>query len=536
MKVIIIGGGAAGASCAARLRRLNEKASITILEQTDEISIANCGLPYYISDIIPNRDNIQVSDIATFKTWFNVDIQLNTQVKEIRRETKEVITVDGKVYPYDKLVLAVGASPFLPDTKGFDNDFVFTVRHLSDADKIKSYIQTHTVQNAIVIGGGFIGLEMAENLKHMGISVSVIEAGNQILNPFDTDIADVAHHRLIQNGISVYLNTTVQEATDKYILLSSGEKIPADMIIVAIGVRPETEIAIQAGLKTGLRGAIQVNESMQTSDPDIYAAGDSVEVKSLVGGYPTLIPLAGPANRQGRIIADNICGISSTYQSTQGSSIIQLFDTSFAMTGATEKSLQSQKMSYQKIHVWANSHAGYYPNAYPMLIKLLFDDSGNVLGAQAYGHDGIDKTIDVLATLIRQKATITDLVESELCYAPPFSSAKSPVNIVGMAAENILRGLFKPCFELDKDALLVDVRPAVMFAQGSLPNAINIPITEIRNRLNDIPKDRKVIVYCAKGYTGYVAASLLRQEGFSNIVNLSGGLLFFKDKNGFKPS
>ncbi len=532
MKVIIIGGGATGASCAARLRRLDENATITLLEQTDEISIANCGLPYYVSDIIPDRDNIQVSNVDTFKQWFNIDVRLNTRVIEIRPKTQEVIAENGTIYSYDKLVLALGAAPFVPETQGVEQDFVFTLRHLSDADQIKSYIQSHAVQQAVVIGGGFIGLEMAENLKHMNLSTTLVEAGPQILNPFDTDIAQVAYHRLRQNGISVYLNTTVQQINNKQVTLSSGETIPADIVIMAIGVRPETKIAVQAGLKTGIRDAIQVNEFMQTSDPNIYAGGDSVEVKSLIGDDPTLIPLAGPANRQGRIIADHVVGLASSYQSSQGSAIIRLFDTVFAMTGATEKGLLAGNISYQKIHVWANSHAGYYPNAYPMLIKLLFNSSGKVLGAQAYGHEGVDKVIDVLAALIRREVTVKDLIEAELCYAPPFNSAKSPVNIAGMAAENVLNGLFKPCFEVDEKALLIDVRPAAMFAQGSLPRAINIPITEIRNHLNDIPKDKKVIVYCAKGYTGYVAASLLRQRGFTNIFNLSGGLLFFKDLKG----
>lgn len=530
MKIIIIGGGATGASCAARLRRLDERAEITLLEQTNEISIANCGLPYYISDTISDRDDILVSDTDTFKNWFNIDVHLNTRVVRIKRDSREVVTDTGVTYPYDKLVLALGAAPFLPDTPGLTNSNVFTLRHLADADKIKDHIQHHAVQKAVVIGGGFIGLEMVENLKHMGIDVSLVEACGQILNPFDTDIADVAQNTLLRHGVTLYLNTTVQKIAGDQVYLSSGQILTTDIVIAAIGVRPETGIAVEAGLETGLRGAIRVNSNLQTSDPNIYAGGDSIEVKNLVCGNAALIPLAGPANRQGRIIADNIAGISSMYQASQGSSIIRLFDTAFAMTGATERGLQGQNKPYHKIHVWANSHASYYPDAHPVLIKLIFGHDGIVFGAQAYGQSGVDKITDVIASLIRHQATVTDLIEAELCYAPPFNSAKSPVNIAGMAAENVLRGFVTPCFDLDSDAVLIDVRPAAAFARDALPQAINIPIAELRNAMPRLPQDKKIIVYCAKGYTGYVAACLLRQEGFKNIFSLSGGLMFLKDR------
>lgn len=530
MRVIVVGGGAAGASCAARLRRLNEDAEIIILEKTDEISIANCGLPYYCSDVINDRAKMLVSNPSVFKNLLNVEVRLNSAVTYINKEAKKVTVNNEYELEYDKLVLALGASPIKPPIPGIDSEKIFTVRTLFDADRIKDFVKQNGVQNAVVIGGGFIGCEMAENFVHLGLNTSIVELSNQLLTPIDSDMAAFVHNHMRDNSVNLILSDGVKEFEENEILLNSGKKIPYDIAILSIGVKPEIELAKAAGLQIGVRGLF-VNEFMQTSDKNIYAAGDSVEVKDFVDGLTTLIPLAGPANRQGRIIADNISGLNSTYKNTQGTAVVKIFDQTIANTGNNEKQLIAKGVEYKKIHILGNSHATYYPGSFPMFIKLLFNNDGKIFGAQAVGLDGVEKRIDVIATVMRMGGKIQDLIDSELCYAPPYSSAKDPVNLLGMAADNILKELVKPVYFEDlEDAYLVDVRTPQEFGIKTIDGAKNIPVGEIRNNPNVIPKDKKVVLFCNRGFQSYVASRILIQKGFTNVFSLSGGFSFYKEQ------
>ena len=528
MKTVIIGGGAAGASCAARLRRLDESAEILILEKTDEISIANCGLPYYVSGVISNRENILVSTPEKFKNWFNIDVKLNSEVVKINRNDKNIQLANGEIISYDKLVLAQGASPIIPNFNGMDRNNVFGVRTLNDADKIKEFIKNNNTKNAVVIGGGFIGIEMAENLAHLGLNTTLVELSDQILAPVDKEVAQFAQNTMTENGVNLILSDRVKEFNQNKIVLNSNKEIEFDIVIMAIGVRPEIKLAQDAGLETN-RGII-VNDNMQTSDENIYAAGDSVEVKDFVSDTNTLIPLAGPANRQGRIIADNICGFNSTYQKSQGTSVIKVFDLTVASVGNNEKQLKQKNIPYWKTYTFSRSHAGYYPDSSLVLFKLLFNEQGKILGAQGVGEDGIEKRIDVISSIMRLNGTVQDMLNSELCYAPPYSSAKDPVNILGMVSDNILKGFLKPAYFEDlKSSYLIDIRPEISYKTNTIPNAINLPINEIRNRIDEIPKDKKVILFCNTGYTSYCASRILIQKGFNNVYSLMGGLEFYKE-------
>ena len=528
MKVIIIGGGACGASCAARLRRLNETAEIRILEKTNEVSIANCGLPYYCSGVIAERDRILVSNAKKFKDNFNIEVSLNTEVTEINRSEKYVITNNNEKIYYDKLVLTQGANPIKPPLDGIDNSNIFTLRTLTDADNIKTYIKNNNVKSAVVIGGGFIGIEMAENLAHLGINTKVIEMANQILTPVDSEIAAFAQNELRANNVELFLADGVKGFSEKEVLLNSGKKVSYDIAILAIGVRPEITLAKNCGLETN-RG-IKVNDNLQTSDENIYAGGDSIEIKSFVDNSAALIPLAGPANRQGRIIADNICNINSQYKKSQGTSVLKVFDYTVACVGYNEKMLQKLGFDYKKVLTFGNSHAGYYPNSTQVFFKLLFNDDGKIFGAQAVGQDGVEKRIDVISSIMRNNGDIQDLLDSELCYAPPFSSAKDPVNVLGMCADNLLRGFIKPAFYEDlKDSYVIDVRPANIFAIKSVDGSVNIPIDELRNRINEVPKDKKVILMCNTGYTSYVASRILAQNGYDNVYSFMGGIKLYKE-------
>ena len=528
MKTVIIGGGAAGASCAARLRRLNENCEILILEKTNEISIANCGLPYYVSGVINEREKILVSSVEKFKNWFNIDVKLNTEVVSIDRENKTVLTQNGENISYDKLVLAQGASPIVPNFEGMDSSKVFSVRNLSDADKIKDYIKNNNSKKAVVVGGGFIGVEMAENLCEMGLETTLVELAEQILAPVDSEVATFAQNTMKENGIELILSDGVKEFRENTIILNSGKEIAFDIVIMAIGVKPETKLAKDSGLEVQ-RGII-VNEFMQTSDSNIYAAGDSVEILDFVTNTNTLIPLAGPANRQGRIIADNICSIKSTYKKSQGTSVIKVFDLTVASVGNNEKQLKQKQIPYWKTYTFSRSHAGYYPDSTQILFKLIFDNSGKILGAQAVGDSGVEKRIDVISSIMRLNGTVQDMLDSELCYAPPYSSAKDPVNILGMNADNILRGFVKPAYMEDlNDALLVDVRVPVSYKTNTINGAINIPIDEIRKRTDEIPKDKKVVLFCNTGYTSYCASRILIQKGYNNVYSLCGGFELYKE-------
>lgn len=528
MKVVIIGGGACGASCAARLRRLDENCEITILERTDEISIANCGLPYYCSDVISEREKILVSSPERFKNMFNINVRLNLEVIEINREEKYVLTNSNEKFYYDKLVLAQGANPIKPPIEGIEKENIFTVRTLSDADKIKDFISKNNVGNAVVIGGGFIGVEMAENLAHLNINTTLVELSDQILAPVDYEVACFAQNEMRQNGVELILSDGVKSFLDNEIELSSGKKIPYDIAILSIGVIPETTLAKKSGLEVN-RG-IKVNENMQTSDPDIFAGGDSVEIKSFVSDKDTLIPLAGPANRQGRIIADNIFGVNSVYKKSQGTSVLKVFDYTVAAVGHNEKLLKRENIPYWKVLTFGNSHAGYYPDATSILFKLLFDNEGKILGAQAVGQEGVEKRIDVISSVMRNSGSVQELLDSELCYAPPYSSAKDPVNVLGMSADNVLRGFVKPAFYEDiENSYVIDVRIPDSYKTSAIQGAVNIPLAQLRSRLSEVPRDKKVILVCDSGYTSYLASRILIQNGFNNVYSLMAGMKLYKE-------
>lgn len=528
MKVVIIGGGAAGASCAARLRRLDEEAEILILEKTDEISIANCGLPYYISGVIDEREKILVSTPNKFKTMFNIDVRLNSEVVKINREAKNVELQNGEVFNYDKLVLAPGASTIIPDFEGMDKEKVFGVRTLRDADKIKDYIKTNNSQKAVVIGGGFIGVEIAENLIEMGLKTTLVELQNQILAPVDSEVAAFAQNEMRDNGVELILGDGVQRFNNNSLVLNSNKEVEFDIVVMAIGVKAETSLAKACGLEVN-RG-IKVNDNMQTSDENIYAAGDSVEVKDFVLEQDTMIPLAGPANRQGRIIADNICGDNSIYKKSQGTSVLKVFDLTVASVGNNEKQLKAKNIQYWKTFVFSRSHAGYYPDSVQNFYKLIFNNEGKILGAQAVGLDGVEKRIDVISSIMRNDGTIQELLDSELCYAPPYSSAKDGVNILGMNADNILKGRVKPAYYEDlEEAYLIDVRPSISFDTHTISRAVNIPVTELRNRISEVPTDKRVVLFCNTGYTSYVASRILIQKGFNNVYSLMGGIELYKE-------
>lgn len=530
MKTVIVGGGACGASCAARLRRLDEKAEIIILEATDEISIANCGLPYYCSGVISSRDDMIVAKPQIFSGLLNIEVRLNSKVTSINSDKKTVTVNNDYELSYDNLVLALGASPVKPPIEGINNEKIFTVRTLSDADGIKDFIKSKNTRKAVVIGGGFIGVEMAENFLEMGLDTTLVEAAPQILAPFDTDMVCFAQNELKDRGCKLILNNGVKAFKDDVIELSSGDKIPYDIAILGIGVKPDTEIAKNAGISLGINGSVKVNEYMQTSVQNIWAGGDSVEVIDFTTGKPSLIPLAGPANRQGRIIADNICGKNQTYKASQGTCVIKVFDKTLAAVGENEKQLQNSGTNYLKNIVMCNSHAGYYPNAKFMTIKLLFTPEGKILGAQAEGYEGVEKRIDVISTVMRLNGKVQDLIDLELCYAPPYSSAKDPVNLLGMSSQNILDGLFKPAFYEDlKDAVIIDVRPSSAYQMSNIEGAISIPAAEIRKRLDEIPKDKKVVLHCRRGYTSYVAARILSGYGYSDIYSFCGGKLLYDE-------
>ena len=528
MRTVIIGGGACGASAAARIRRLDESAEIIVLEKTGEISIANCGLPYYTSGVINDREKMLVSSPEKFREWFNINVKLNTEVININPDEKFVETADGEKINYNKLVLAQGAKPFVPPIDGIPEEKVFTVRTLFDADNIKSYIKEKGVRKAIVIGGGFIGVEMAENLNEMGLETTLIEQQNQILAPVDYEIAAFLHNEMRDRGVELVLSDGVKKFNDNKVILNSSREIEFDIIIMAIGVRPEITLAKNAGLETA-RGII-VNENLQTSNPDIYAGGDGVEIKDFVTGENTLIPLAGPANRQGRIIADNICGIESAYKNSQGTSVLKVFDLTAASVGNNEKQLKSKNIPYWKTFVFSKDHAGYYPGAVEVLYKLLFSPDGKILGAQGVGLDGVEKRIDVISSIMRNGGKIQELLDSELCYAPPYSSAKDAVNILGMNADNILRGLLKPAYFEDlENSYLIDVRQREIFEISTIEGAVNIPIAQLRNRINEVPRDKKVILFCNTGYTSYNASRILIQNGFNNVYSLCGGISLYKE-------
>ncbi|MDR1628618.1 MAG: FAD-dependent oxidoreductase [Oscillospiraceae bacterium] len=537
-KILIVGGVAGGASAAARLRRLDEHAEIILFERGEYISFANCGLPYYIGGEITEKEALTLQTPASFRARFNVDVRVQNEVLSIDRAAKTVAvknraTGGDYTQDYDKLILSPGAEPIRPNIPGSDSAKVFTLRNIPDTYKIKDYIDTCAPESAAVIGGGYIGVEMAENLVAAGLRVSLIELQDQVIAPLDYDMACDVHRHMEQKSVRLILKNGVRAIEENgaglRVLLNEGE-LEADMLILAIGVKPESALARDAGLALNARGSILVNEHMQTSDEHIFAAGDAVAVKDFVTGQESFIPLAGPANKQGRIAADNICGIKSRYTGTQGSAILKVFDMTVATTGVNEKTAARLNLDYDKIYTYGASHAGYYPGATNMSIKTLFEKgTGKILGAQIVGFDGADKRCDVFATAIRAGMTAFDLTQLELCYAPPYSSAKDPVNMAGFAIENVLNGQVKSFHWHDVASLprdgsmtLLDTRTPGEYARGSIEGFINIPLDGLRGRMDEIDRAKPVYLTCQVGLRGYVAARILSQNGFE-VYNLSGG-------------
>ncbi|MFZ2538522.1 MAG: FAD-dependent oxidoreductase [Oscillospiraceae bacterium] len=537
-KVLIVGGVAGGASAAARLRRLDETAQIIMFERGEYISFANCGLPYYIGGEITEKSSLTLQTPQSFNARFNVDVRVFSEVISIDKDTKTVTVKNaktGETYSesYDKLILSMGAEPIKPNIEGIHSDKVFTLRNIPDTYKITDYIKEHKPKSAVVVGGGYIGVEMAENLHSAGLEVTIVEMSTQVIAPLDYDMACEVHKHIQSKGVNLILGNAVQSISDNgdslNITLTQGQT-QADMLIMAIGVRPESAIAKTAGLQVNERGSIIVSNTMKTSDESIYAVGDVIEVTDFVTSQKAFIPLASPANKQGRIAADNICSIGSKYTGTQGSAILKVFDMTVATTGVNEKTAKRLGLNYDKSFTYSASHASYYPGAVNMSIKTIFEkETGKILGAQIVGYDGSDKRCDVFAVAIRAKMTAFDLTQLELCYAPPFSSAKDPVNMAGFVIENLLTDKVKnfhwhDVADLPRDGsvILLDTRTKMEYENGNIKGFINIPLDELRSRLNELDKNKKVYVTCQVGLRGYVAARILSQNGFDT-YNLSGG-------------
>ena len=534
MKTIIIGGVAGGATAAARLRRLDEKAEIIILERGEYVSFANCGLPYYIGGVITDREDLTLQTPQSFKARFNIDVRVLNEAVKVSPDAKTVTVKNlrtGETYEetYDNLILSMGAEPIRPNIEGADGSNVFTLRNIPDTLKIKNYIDTAKPRSAVVIGGGHIGVEMAENLAEAGLKVAIVELADHLIAPLDFDMAADVHRYIKSKGIDLHLNNGVKAINGNTVVLQNGE-ITADMIILSVGVRPETAIARDCGIELNPRGSIVVNNKMQTNIPDIYAVGDAVEVEDFITKKPAFIPLAGPANKQGRIAADNIAGYESVYTGTQGSAVLKLFDMTVATTGLNEKSAAAAGIDYDKTYTYSASHATYYPGAAQVSIKALWEKKTlKLIGAQIVGFDGVDKRMDVLATAIRFGAKITDLTTLELCYAPPFGSAKDPVNMLGFVAENIVSGKLKQFFwhdvknlPRDGSVFLLDTRTPFEVMQGKIDGFVNIPLDSLRQRINEIPKDRPVYVHCHSGLRSYLACRILAGNGY-DCYNLAGG-------------
>lgn len=549
MKVVIVGGVAGGATAAARLRRLNEKAQIVVLERTGYVSYANCGLPYYIGGVIESQRELTLQTPESFRRRFDIDVRVRQEVTKIDAEKKTVSVLDlrnGREYEesYDKLILSPGAKPSVPDLPGADSPYLFTLRTVEDTLKIRQYAMEHKGGSAVIIGGGFIGLEMAENLLELGMKVTVIGRSRQIMSNLDYDMAVLVHALLRKKGIRLILEGKVEgfeeEEQGVKVLLGSSmqagqEQIAADMVILAAGVVPDSALAQTAGLQLGIKGSIVVNERMETSVPDIYAVGDAVQVRHSVSGQDALISLAGPANKQGRIAADNICGLDSRYKGSQGSFVIKLFQMTAAGTGLNEKSARAAGISYDKVILSPSSHAGYYPGAKVMTMKILFErKTGRILGAQIVGQEGVDKRIDVLAAAIRFGACAEQLKDLDLSYAPPYSSAKDPVNMAGFVIENILAGRVKqfhweqiPLLLKERDVTLVDARTKEEYDRGHVEGFINIPVDELRKKKGILDPSRPVYVMCQSGIRSYIACCILSGCGY-DCYNFSGGYRFYE--------
>ena len=544
MKYLIIGGVAGGATAAARMRRLSEEAEIILFEKGDHISYANCGLPYYIGGVIADREKLLVQTPEAFGKRFNIDVRVRSEVMSINRERKTVTVKapDGTLYEesYDRLLLSPGASPVRPPLPGIDMDGIFTLRNVADTDLIKARVASGNVRRAVIVGGGFIGLEMAENLSHAGAEVAVVEMAPQVMAPIDFSMAQIVHAHLQEKGVRLYLETAVASfkriADGILIQFADGRSIEADIVILSIGVRPNSTLAESAGIELGPMRGIKVDDYLRTSDKNIYAVGDVIEFNHPLTGTPWLNYLAGPANRQARIVADNmVLGDTAVYEGAVGTSVAKVFDMTVAAVGLSAKKLKKDGVEYLSATIHPSSHAGYYPDALPMTIKVVFSpERGKLLGAQIVGYDGVDKRIDVLAQTIKSGGTVADLTGIEQAYAPPFSSAKDPVAMAGYVAMNILTGRMDPIYWRElKDApsnkyTLIDVRTPMEFEAGALPGAVNIPLDTMRGRLGEIPSDRPIVLYCGVGLRGYLASNILRLNGFRNVRNLVGGLKTFR--------
>ena len=538
MKVVIIGGVAGGASAAARLRRLDEQAEIILLERGEYISFANCGLPYYIGGVIKEKSALTLQTPQQFYNRFRIDVRIKNEALSID-PIRHIVTIrrsdDGSTYEesYDKLILSPGAAPIRPAIPGIDDEAVFTLRNIPDTMKIDAFIREREPKSAVVVGGGYIGVEMAENLSHAGIDTTIVELSDHLIAPLDFDMAADVHNYLAQKGVSVILNngvTAIERENGRLNVKLQNGAVSADLLIMAVGVRPETTLAKECGLLLNARGAIIVNERMETTNPDIYAVGDAVEVTDFVSKNAAVIPLAGPANKQGRIAADNICGGDSRYTGTQGSAVLKIFDMTVATTGLNEKSASAAGIDYDKTYTFSASHASYYPGANNMSVKLLWEKGTlKLIGAQIVGFDGVDKRMDVLATAIRFGAKVTDLIELELCYAPPFGSAKDPVNMAGFVAENVVSGKLKQFFWHDVASLprdgsvtLLDVRTDTERSRGAIDGFMHIPVDSLREHVSEIPKGKPVYVHCHSGLRSYIACRILNGYGY-DCYNLAGG-------------
>lgn len=543
MKVVIVGGVAVGASAAARLRRLDERAEITVFERSGYISYANCGLPYYVGDVIEDHDALTLQTPESFFKRFRVNMKVRHEVTAIHPERKSVSVKDlesGEEFEesYDRLILSPGAKPTTPPFPGLDSKKLFTLRTVEDTFRIKEYISKHRPKSAILAGGGFIGLELAENLRELGMEVTIVQNLPQLMTPFDYDMAAFIHSELRSHGVKLALSQTVDGFAERDggidVLLKGAPPLHADMAVLAIGVTPDTALAKDAGISLGIKGSILVNDRMQTSIPDIYAGGDAVQVKHFVTGEDTLVPLAGPANKQGRIIADNICGLDSRYKGSQGSSILKVFDLSAAVTGINEAQAKAAGIDADYVILSPMSHASYYPGGKMMTMKVLFErGTYRLLGAQIVGYEGVDKRIDVLATALRAGMSAIELKDLDLAYAPPYSSAKDPVNMAGFMIENISNGTLRQWHIDDADSLrrdgsmtLLDTRTVGEYSRGHVEGFVNIPVDELRERLDEIPRDKPVYVICQSGLRSYIATRILAGYGYE-VYNFSGGFRFY---------
>lgn len=547
-RVLIVGGVAGGMSAAARLRRLDESAEIIIFERGHHVSYANCGLPYFLGGEISSHDKLLVQTPARLRAVFNLDIRTRTEVTAIDRDRKEVEVRDlatGRTYreAYDALILSTGAAPFLPPIPGIERPGHFVLRTVEDMDAVDEWIRSRGARTAVIVGAGFIGLEAAEQLHRRGLSVALVEHNPQVLKPLDPELAAMLQMELRRHGVDLHLGSGPaafeapgpgEQGKASVVTLANGSRIPADVVVLGLGVRPDSTLAKGAALAIGPTGGIRVDEHLRTSDPSIYAVGDTIEVRHGVTGQPSIIPLGGPANRQGRIAADNIAGRDSKYAGTIGTAIVRVFDLTAAVTGANAATLRAAGTQFQSVTVHPNSHAGYYPGAKPVTLKLYFaPDSGKLLGAQAVGEDGVDKRIDVLATAIKAGMTVDDVADLELAYAPPFGSAKDPVNLVGMAAQNILEGRIGVAYwdevaRIDPArSVILDVREAAERDRGAIPNSLHIPLGQLRGRLGELSRDKEIIAHCASGQRSYNACRILVQHGF-RCRNLSGSFRTWK--------